>query len=174
MSKDDENTLAHTYVFPAVTFYVAALEAYFQELMALSLKMAVNLPPEKENRLLELKNGRMKFSVWLKKVFTFYHTDGFGKNSTEYQNALAVKRLRDSVIHYNPEFINYIEWPQALQNAVSGSKLEIMNSGWTTNFSQPAVADWAHDAIKAIVILFCNKTGAENPFEMTPEWIRWE
>jgi hypothetical protein len=166
----------HFYIFPAITMYAAAFEAFLQEHLALSRFMIEDsedaqksIHIEHINALKAQQRSYQGFKEWVKAVFRLYDPKGIGVDTAceEYQNLLALKELRNSIVHYNPEFIEYSVWPARLEQALHHSKLEVMNAGWVTNFRQLAVADWAHDTVRAAVELFCGMTGAENPFTTT-------
>jgi hypothetical protein len=175
----------HYYVFPAVTMYVAAFEAFLQEELALA---EFRLADRSDSQAAEWLNsiGAMKrqsdqfreFKDWVKGVFELFDRQGVGVNpdSTEFQNLLALKELRNSVVHYNPSFIEHAVWPIRLEQALHRSKLEVLNAGWVTNFSQVSIADWAHETVKAIVELFCELSSLENPFTTTDAdgLLNWE
>jgi hypothetical protein len=110
-----------------------------------------------------------EFKEWVKEIYRQYDRAkvGIDPNSAEYQNLLALKELRNSVVHYNPSFIEYISWPARLEQALHRTKVEVLNAGWVANFSRVEVADWAHDSTKAAVQLFCRLSGAEDPFTAT-------
>lgn len=175
----------HFYVFPAITMYTAAFEAFLQEHLALSrFSIEGSDDPQKLHHLERINTlkGQQRpyaeFKEWVKEVFRLYDPKGVGLDPTcdEYQNLLALKELRNSIVHYNPEFIEYATWPARLEQALHRSKLEVINAGWVTNFRKVEIADWAHDTIRAVVELFCRISGAENPFTTTAAdgMLNWE
>lgn len=182
---DNSSWPGRSYVFPAVTMYTAAFEAFLQEHLALS---AFHL--EKSNdaqnscnleHISDLKTQQRPyndFKKWVKEIYRLYDSQGVGldPNCDEYQNLLALKELRNSVVHYNPTFIQYASWPARLEQALHCTKLEVMNAGWATNFQQIEVTDWAHATVKGAIELFCIISGAENPFTTTDAegMLNWE
>jgi hypothetical protein len=175
----------HFYVFPAITMYTAAFEAFLQEHLALSrfgIEGSDDVQKlsriESINTLKAQQRPYREFKEWVKEVYRLYDTKGVGLDPEcdEYHNLLALKELRNSIIHYNPEFIEYAMWPARLEQALHRSKLDVMNAGWVTNFRRVEVADWAHDTIRAAVELFCRMSGAENPFTTTSAngMLNWE
>lgn len=175
----------HFYVFPAVVMYTAAFEAFLQEHLAFSrFRLEPLDSPTKAADLERIDALKMQqkpysdFKDWIKEIFRLYDPKGAGldPNCEEYKNLIALKALRNSVIHYNPTFIEYAVWPARLEQALLHSKVEVMNAGWVTNFLRAEVADWAHATIRAAVVLFSQITGAENPFTSTDAggMLNWE
>lgn len=175
----------HYYVFPALVMYVAAFEAFIQENLAFSRFSAAQSPTSHDEELTHLdalKNQSspyQEFKVWVKEVYRLYDRTGRGIDTSgpEYQDLLALKELRNSVVHYNPLFIEVAFWPARLEQALHRTKIDVLNAGWVTNFSNNAVADWARETIKANVQLFCRLSGARDPFLVVLErdgMIPWE
>ena len=175
-SADNSSWPGHFYIFPAVTMYTAAFEAFLQEYLALSAfrleqsndaQNTSNI--ERINALKTQQHPYGDFKAWVKEVYRLYDSKGVGfdPNGDEYQNLIALKELRNSIVHYNPTFIQYAFWPARLEQALHRTKLEVLNAGWATNFRQVEVADWAHATVKGAVELFCNISGGENPFTTT-------
>jgi hypothetical protein len=169
------------YVFAAVVMYVAAFEAFLQEHLTLSLfSLEKSKGEDGVLRLLEQLKMQEKpyrdFGNWVKEIYRIYSRSGseFDTNSAEYQNLLALRELRNSVAHYNPAFVSHMLWPARLEQALHRSKLEVVNSGWTTNFGRIEIATWGHDTVKAAVLEFCRVSGAANPFEGYPPIANWE
>ena len=75
-----------------------------------------------------------------------------------------LRELRHVVANYRPMLVSHSKGPRRLEQALHRAKPEIVNAGWVTNVSSPAVADWAHDTVKSIIMLFCSKSGAIGPF----------
>lgn len=180
---DNSSWPGHFYIFPAVTMYTAAFEAFLQEHLALSAFRLEKSNDEQKVSLLKqistLKSQQPPcFKEWVKEIYRLYDPKGVGfdPNCDEYQNLIALKELRNSVVHYNPTFIQYASWPARLEQALHRTKLEVLNAGWATNFRQVEVADWAHAIVKGAVELFCNISGAENPFTTTDAdgTLNWE
>jgi hypothetical protein len=169
---------SHYFVFPAAAMFVAAFEAYLQEHLALlRRRVADSEEPDRDATLQHLDTlkaqGRQfgEFKDWVKEIYKIFDTAGKGLDTTsdEYHNLLALKELRNSIIHYNPSFVEHIDWPMRLEQALHKAKVEIMNAGWVTNFSQVAVGVWAHDSVKAAVQLFSRLSNAEDPFAVSLE-----
>lgn len=168
----------HYFVFPTVTMFVAAFEAFLQEQLELLRESEIASKGLDKEFLIEefddLKAQKppfKEFKEWVKEVYKRFDRVGVGidSNSDEYQNLLALKELRNSVIHYNPSFIENIYWPSRLEQALHCTKVQVLNAGWVTNFSRVEVADWAHDTVKRAVQLFCSKSGTEDPFTISLE-----
>lgn len=168
----------HYFVFASVIMFVAAFEAFCQEHLALSRRGAAESKDPGSLATVELIDSLKSqvppyndFKEWVKEIYKRYDRNDVGIDplSDEYQNLLALKELRNSIIHYNPSFIEYANWPARLEQALHRSKLDVLNAGWVTNFSRPEIADWAHDSTKAVVKLFARLSGAEDPFEVTLE-----
>ena len=164
---------SHFYVFPAITMYIAAFEAFLKEHLALSLHKANHAQIQKSNDIERINklidNSHVNFKDWVKDLFCLYDSMNVGINTTcdEYHNLIALKELRNSIVHYTPSFIDAAIWPARLEQALHKNKLEVMNSGWVTYFSRVEVANWAHDSVRGAIELFCSISGAENPFTTT-------
>lgn len=102
----------------------------------------------------------------MKAVFLYFDRTGQGIDATSplYRNLLALKELRNAVVHYNPAFIEHVDWPSSLQQALQCSKIDVHNGGWVATFSQVEVADWAHRTVKDAVQLFAMISGYRDPF----------
>lgn len=167
------------YVFPCVVMYVAAFEAFLQEHLAFSrFRVATSANQEGATEMLEkldsLKNQSAPyncFKTWIKEIYRIYdqRDEGIDTNSPEYQNILALKELRNSVVHYNPMFIEVASWPARLEQVLHRTKIDVLNAGWVTNFSNLTVANWAHDSTKAAVQLFSRISDAQDPFTVVLE-----
>ena len=162
----------HYFVFPAVTMFVAAFEAFLQEHLAYALR---NEKEQSDSALLaNLKSQTPpynEFKAWVKEIYKIFDQKevGIDTNADVYHNLLALKELRNTVVHYNPAFIEHISWPARLEQALHLTKLEVINSGWVAQFSRPEVADWAYKSTKDAVEHFAQLSGAENPFTVTLE-----
>jgi len=177
MAADDRSRWpGHFYVVPAVVMYTAAFEAFLQEHLAFSRHRLERLDaPSKAVDLERIDALKMQekpfgdFKDWVKEIYRLYDPKGIGldPNCEQYQNLIALKELRNSVIHYNAAFIEHAVWPARLEQALHRSKIQVMNAGWVTNFLRVEVADWAHATVRAAVELFSQITGAENPFTIT-------
>ncbi|MEO8158006.1 MAG: hypothetical protein ABI648_09435 [Betaproteobacteria bacterium] len=186
MAADDKSRWpGHFYVFPAVVIYTAAFEAFLQEHLAFSrFHLETSDSPTKDADLERIDALKMQqkpyndFKDWVKEIFRLYDPKnaGLDPNCEKYQNLIALRELRNSVIHYNPTFIEHAVWPARLEQALHRSKVQVMNAGWVTNFLRVEVADWAHATIRAAVELFSRITGAENPFTTTDAdgMLNWE
>ena len=173
---DNGGSPGHFYVFPAVSMYWAAFEAYLYEQLALS-RSTVKRPPliERLDALRDRADPWRDFKPWVREVFRTYdrNGNGFDTSSSEYQNMIALRALRNTILHYNPTFIEHTAWPLPLQEAVRRSKLEVFNGNWVTNLSSPRIAEWAHDVVRGSLQLFANISGAEDVFTCG-EPIQWE
>ncbi len=166
----------HYYAFPAVVMYMAAFEAFLQETLAFARGRIEESADPATVALLAtidaLKAQRapyQDFKEWIKEIYRLFDRKeaDIDTNSPEFQNLLALKELRNSAIHYNPTFIEYIFWPARLEHALQRTKLEVLNAGWVTNFATPEVVDWARETVKGAIESFCSLSGAENPFTTT-------
>jgi len=175
----------HFYVFPAVTMYVASFEAFLQEHLALyrfhlersdDARKATHI--ERINALKAQQKPYRSFKEWVKGVYRLFDSKDVGLDTTcdEYQNLLALKELRNSIVHYNPAFIEYALWPANLERALQCSKIEVRNADWVSSFMRVEIADWAHETIRAAIELFCGISGVENPFTTTQAdgMLNWE
>lgn len=173
------------YVFPAVVMYTAAFEAFLQEHLAFSrfrLEKSQDARNADDLKQIDALKAQEKpfgdFKDWVKEIYRLYDPKGVGLNPNcdQYQNLIALKDLRNAVIHYNATFIEQIVWPARLEQALNRSKIQVVNAGWVTNFLRVEVADWAHTSVKAAVELFSQITGAENPFATTDAdgMMNWE
>lgn len=186
MAAADKSTWpGHFYICPAVTMYTTAFEAFLQEHLALSAWLLKESEDAQKadhiERIAVLKSQQRpyeNFKAWVKEIYRLYDPKGVGvdPNCDEYQNLLALKELRNSLVHYNPTFIEYASWPARLEQALRLTKLEVMNAGWVTNFLRVEVADWAHATVKGAVELFCSISGTENPFTTSSAdgMLNWE
>jgi hypothetical protein len=138
------------YIFPAVAFYMAAFEAFLQENLTFARWHLEDSGDPTTTAILgtidELKAQRgpyQDFKCWVKEIFRRFDRRGLGikTNSQEFQNLLALKELRNAIIHYNPVLIEHIHWPARLEQALRRTKLEVVNGGWVANFQSPVVAD---------------------------------
>ena len=161
---------------------MAAFEAFLQENLTFARAQLEDSGNPTTTTILrtidELKAQRppyRDFKDWVRETFRLFDRRSLGidTDSPEFQNLLALKELRNTTIHYNPAFIEHIYWPARLERALQRTKLEVLNAGWVTNFSRPEVADWARETVKAAIELFCDASGAENPFTADYPW-GWE
>ena len=176
LSAHDGKTPIFSYVFPSIVFFLAAFQAFLQEHLTLSHAMHEGLTDPRANDLLvkleSLKVQRQPyndFKFWITEVFRIYDRNAVGLDSSsqEFQNLIALKDLRNAVIHYNPWLIEHTHWPARLRHALQQTKVEVWNASWVTNFSRPEVADWARETVKTAIQSFCEVSGAENPFTTT-------
>lgn len=182
IASDNTGTVpAAGYIFAAVIMYMAAFDAFLQEHLTLSLFAAEETKAEDSTvRLLEQLKMQERpygdFGNWVREIYRIYNRSGhaFDTNSAEFHNLYALRELRNSVAHYNPAFVSHMLWPARLEQAVHRSKLEVVNSDWTTNFGRIEIATWAHDTIKSAVLAFCEISGAANPFGRRPPIANWE
>lgn len=169
MARSETSTWpGNMYVVPAIAMYTAAFEAFLQERLALSLHLETVRTAGRESIIADIKSlkAQQDFKVWVKGIYRLYDPagSGFDPNSEEYQNLIALKELRNSLVHYNASFIEYTQWPNRVQQALQLSNITVMNAHWVSNFLRVEVADWAYDTIRAAVELFCCISSAENPF----------
>jgi len=173
----EKNIRHHQYVFPAVIMYVSSIEAYLNENLWLSSALIDN--NEMKEKINNIKEGFGEYRTFrsrVKAIFEIYNKEGIDTNGETYQNFIALVELRNSAAHYNPIFVEHVEWPHRLEKALQQSKIEVMNTGWVSNFSNPAVAIWAYETTKSMVQLFCSVSGAINPFNCSEEHesYKWE
>lgn len=175
----EDSVAYHRYVFPAVIMYVSSLEAYFNENLTLS-SFAMGDDALKR-KISSIKDGDGVYKTFrnrLKEIFKLYDksNNGIDTNGVDYQNIIALVSLRNSVTHYNPMFIEHVEWPHKLEQVLQRSRIDVINSGWVTNFSSPPIAMWAYETTKSIVQLFCSLSGGIDPFNCDKEYesFRWE
>ena len=174
-----ECVVPHCYVFPAVIMYVSSLEAYFIENLTLSsFRMDDEALKEEVDKIKAGSGDYKTFGNRVKEIFKLYdkNNKGIDTNGFEYQNLIALVELRNSVVHYNPLFIEHVKWPSKLEKVLQRSKIDVMNSGWVSNLSTCAIAKWAYETSKSLIILFCNLSGGINPFNCSDEYetFRWE
>lgn len=173
------------YAFPAIMIYTSCMEAFFQEHLAFSrYKIESEDSNDKAQRIEEidlLRESRSPyndFKTWLREVFRIYDRNGVGidTNSDEYQSAIALRELRNAVAHYSPALIEHTKWPKRIEPSLQRAKPQIINSDWVANFSSLEIADWAHETIQNLIVLFCQKSGAQCPFTSTNEGgrVRWQ
>ena len=162
--RDKKGMPSHFYVFPSVIMYVSSLEAFFSECLALAL-----FSNKGNDKLIQLKAQNHPygdFKSWIEEIFLIFDVKrvevDFGGEL--FQNLTALKELRNSAAHYNPDFIKHIHWPKRLRQVLNKSKIEVVNGGWVDNFSRPVVADWAYETIKSVIVTFCDISGWEDPF----------
>lgn len=162
----DERTLRYSkYVYGSVIVYVAALEAYFNEQMTLSIC------------LMKDKNGKELLTNCIKKlqnnsfgkekmndIFILYSKDRLPKGSEIYKDSLALINLRHILVHYIPEFIDSNRRPHALQRVFRRAGVPTINTSWQTALGTVEVAEWSHDVAKALIQEFSRRTGADDPF----------
>lgn len=161
---NDAGMPGHYYVFPSVIMYVSSLEAFFSEYLALVL-----FSNKDDERVINLKAQNAPyndFKSWLNEIFKIFNKSGMeiDYGGELFQNVYALKELRNSAAHYNPYFINHIDWPKRLQQVLNKSKIEVINSGWVCNLTTPVVSDWAYETIKGVIVTFSEVSGWENPF----------
>lgn len=176
---NENGVISSRYVFPTVIMYVSSLEAYFNEKLTLSsYSMKDGELKEKIEEIKSRKGDYRKFKNRIKEIFKLYDRNNIGAdtNSIEYLNLIALLELRNSAVHYNPYFIEHVRWPDGLEKVLKASKIEVMNSGWVSNFSTPAVAMWAYETTRSVVQLFCGLSGDIDPFNCPDEHesFRWE
>ncbi len=179
-------------VFTCVTMFVAAFEAYVQERLAIEMDKLRDLDtPESRSRsalLLDLKEQRelklesnpaqpeyvkLDFKKWIKAVYFFGKCAAMDTSSSVYSNLIALRDLRNAVVHYNPSFIEHTSWPLRLQHALRCSKVDVMNGNWVTTFTQVEVADWAQRTVKEAVEAFADVFGRKSPFDVE-DGLPWE
>jgi hypothetical protein len=161
--------------------YMSSFEAFLQEMLAISRTKSEGSAQPDTARIIgmidELKNER-EFKKSTINTFRIFNRNNvtIRPSSAEFQNLFALEELRNAVIHYNPEFIEYAYWPVRLEHALQRTKIEVLNAGWVTNFSRPEIADWARETVKTAIGLFCDVSGCENPFTTTAcdGQFRWE
>jgi len=100
---------------------------------------------------------------------------GIDTNGSIYKNLVALFKLRNAFIHYNPETIEHYKWPSKLIEAYKVLKIEKKeyNTNWVNEFCTIKIADWAENTIKSSIYEFCTKANSVNPFEL-PYPFNWD
>jgi len=164
------------HVLSAVVLFTATLESYFNE------TLTVNLLVEKydDRTLLEsLRRGsNLRFHEKIRRVFLIYDPkhEGIDTNGHKYLEIVALGNLRNRIVHYNPDWENMYKYPKELQHILKRTKIDLLRTGWITNFSNIIVGQWAKNTVKSTLTEFSLITGAHNPFTIDPNFksTRWE
>jgi hypothetical protein len=175
LSKTGQNDLPpHYFTFPAIIMYVSAFEAFIQEQLAFALENAQCT--QSKSFCTKLKNQEKPykdFKCWIKEIYKAFDKSnkGIDINSALYHDLIALRELRNVLVHYNPQFIEHSKWPYRIQEALNRANISIVNSNWPVTLSQPKVADWAHQTIKEAILLLVEQSGLLNPFKL--EFLSW-
>ena len=167
------------YVIPATILFCTSVESYFNEQLA-ALAMELN-----DKKILEdieaLKHSTNEFRKATKRYTAIYRIFdpkeiGIDTKGPVYTDLLALTALRNSLIHYSPQFIDHVAWPQSLEQVLQRTKIQIINSDWVSNLCKISVTDWSHSVSKNAIQEFCRISGRTDPFNSSqyPYPFCWE
>lgn len=143
------------YVFPAIIFYCASFEALLNE----GLTKILLYNKTKEEEINSIKNAQGEYRDVSKKVkICAKYLDRKDKGDIDeniLQEYIALSELRNSIIHYNPEFGSIFHYPPRLQAAFTRSKVKALTGAdWVETFKTRVVLDWAKETIQNVINCF--------------------
>ena len=167
------------YIIPSVIMFCTSFEAFMNDTLE-SSTIINDIPEHHLEGMFERISDIRKEGVFNKKVKKFYkgydeNRIGIDTNGSIYKNLVALFKLRNAFIHYNPETIEHYKWPSKLIEAYKVLKIEKKeyNTNWVYEFCTIKIADWAENTIKSSIYEFCTKANSVNPFEL-PYPFNWD
>jgi len=143
-------------VLGAIIFFTSSFEAYLNEQLALIL--SYEHPKEMINFIKAIKDApNANFSIKDKVLESVKLIDRTGKGDIDKNtlaNYVALYRLRNTILHFDPNFSDLYDFPQSLQDALNRSKVDVDELDCTETFRKIEVLDWAKDTVKKIITEF--------------------
>jgi hypothetical protein len=144
------------YVFPAILFYCSAVEALINENLA--LLEGQKIEDAKRQRISEVKKGVGEFRDAISKLreaCNLLSRTGTDRIEDDVlQNYQALVELRNAIVHYCPDYIDILNWPLRLRQALQRSGVEPTVGDWTITFRSQVVLNWAQDTAKQTIERF--------------------
>lgn len=81
----------------------------------------------------------------------------YGHSSLEdklLQEYSALAEVRNAIIHYCPEYIDFLNWPERLKQAFHLSGVEPTEADWTVTFRSKTILEWARRTSKSLIESF--------------------
>lgn len=140
------------YVFPAIIMYCSSVEALVNESLAL---FEQNLTDQDSlDDLRRLRRALRPYNNIPSKFKRAYELLSHGTaqlDNSVLESYQALNQVRNAIIHYCPEYIDILEWPHNLRQALSLSGVQPIPADWTISFRSPKVLEWADEASKRII-----------------------
>lgn len=144
------------YVFPAILFYCSSVEALINENLAL---LEGRITEEaKRKRISEAKQGIGDFRRAIPKLVEACNllsptgTDRIDDDIL--QNYQALVELRNAIVHYCPDYIDVLNWPLRLRQALQHSGADPTVADWTITFRSKVVLNWSQDTARQTIERF--------------------
>lgn len=151
---DTGNGAAYSvYVFPAIVFYCSAVEALINE----NLSLLENQTSENELRseITRVKTGSGDFRTIVPKLRRSYElfnrTGRPAIDDDTLQNYAALAELRNAIVHYCPDYVDILHWPERLKQAFKRSGVDLLAADWTITFRSKTVLEWSRDTTKCLI-----------------------
>ena len=166
------------YVIPSIIMYCSSFEAFMNETLA-SSRIINELPKyhsDEIDQLIDLIKSEGDFKKKLKNFYYSYDKvhSGIDRNSLLYSDLIALFKLRNEFVHYNPESVEITKYPIRVQEAYKQLKLNITEPiGWVSYFCNIETANWAKQTIKKGIENFCEISKSINPFKV-PYPFNWD
>lgn len=144
------------YVFPAIIFYCSALEALINENLALLENQTSDNELRSEITQVKTSNGAFRaITTKLRRSHElFNHTGQAALEEDILQNYAALAELRNAIVHYCPEYVDILHWPERLKQAFQRSGVDPLAADWTITFRSGTVLEWARETTKSLIERF--------------------
>jgi hypothetical protein len=150
---DTHDNLYSVYVFPAIIFYCSALEALINENLALRENSTSDQALRSEITQLKTGGGEYRSVVAkLRRTYELFAGQGQVPLDEEIvQNFVALSELRNAIIHYCPDYVDILRWPERLKQAFLRSGVDPSVADWTITFRSRTVLDWSCQTAKSLI-----------------------
>ena len=144
------------YVFPAILFYCSSVEALINEHLALLEDRTTE--HAKRKRISDAKRGIGDFRgaiPKLKEACNLLSLTGTDRIEDDVlQNYQALTELRNAIVHYCPDYVDVLNWPLKLRQALQKSGADPTLADWTITFRSQVVLNWAQDTARQTIERF--------------------
>jgi len=144
------------YVFPAIIFYCSALEALINENLALLENQSSNKVLRSEITQLKTSTGDFRaITAKLKRSYELFNRNGQPALEEDIlHNYAALAELRNAIVHYCPDYVDILHWPERLKQAFQRSGVNPSPADWTITFRSKTVLEWSHETAKSLIERF--------------------
>lgn len=154
--KPANGSIYSVYVFPAIIFYCSALEALINENLALLESQPSNEVLRSEITQLKTSTGDFRGIIAkLKRSYELFNRNGQPPLEEDMlQNYAALSELRNAIVHYCPDYVDILHWPERLKQAFERSGVDPSRADWTITFRSKIILEWSHETVKSLIERF--------------------
>ena len=164
---DHKPALYSIYVFPSIIMYCATVEALINENLAILGSQTDDQAIQDDIR--SIRRGLdpyRELPARLRRAYEVLNKATQPPVTDEIlQDFQALSELRNAIIHYCPEYVDVLQWPQRLRQVLERSNAPPVEADWTITFRTKPVLLWADQTSKRLISTFLRITnGDENRF----------